>query len=115
MQSCIRHGIPQDDAACTGFGLADVAQTNFTGAAANFSWSFPPYSASVFACRTDRRRRRRNDSIAPPPSFCSLFFGVDQQARLRHTVGEVRPEIAGIIPLRETDEKTNLEDWRRKP
>ncbi len=51
------YGIPQDDAACTGFGLADVAQTNFTGAAANFSWSFPPYSASVI-CLSDR----------PPPS-----------------------------------------------
>lgn len=41
------YGIPQDDAACTGFGSADVAQTNFTGAGTNFFWAFPPYSATV--------------------------------------------------------------------
>ena len=41
------YGIPQDDAARTGAGSPDVAQTNFTGAGANFSYSFAPYSASV--------------------------------------------------------------------
>jgi alpha-L-arabinofuranosidase len=41
------YGIPQDEAACTGIGSADIALTNFTSAATDFSWSFPPYSASV--------------------------------------------------------------------
>ncbi len=52
------YGIPQDDAACTGFGSADIAQTNITGAAANFSWNFPPYSASVICL-----------SNPPPPAI----------------------------------------------
>ncbi len=52
------YGIPQDDAACTGIGSADVAQTNFTGAATNFSWNFPPYSASVICL-----------SNPPPPAI----------------------------------------------
>ncbi|HTB85098.1 MAG TPA: hypothetical protein VK742_15695 [Candidatus Sulfotelmatobacter sp.] len=41
------YGIPQDDAAETGIGSPDVARTNFIGAATNFSYSFPPYSATV--------------------------------------------------------------------
>jgi alpha-L-arabinofuranosidase len=46
------YGIPQDDAACTGIGSADISQTNFTGAANNFSYSFPAYSASVICLAT---------------------------------------------------------------
>jgi hypothetical protein len=42
------YGIPQDDAARTGVGSPDIAQTNFLNAATNFSYAFPPYSASVF-------------------------------------------------------------------
>ena len=41
-------GIPQDDAARTGVGSPDLARTNFVGAATNFSFTFPPYSATVF-------------------------------------------------------------------
>jgi hypothetical protein len=55
------YGIPQDNAACTGVGSADIAQTNFTGAATNFSWSFPPYSASVI-CLSN-----------PPPPIIKSF------------------------------------------
>ncbi len=43
----VSYGIPQDDAARTGIGSADIAQTNFAGAATNFTCSFPPYSATV--------------------------------------------------------------------
>jgi hypothetical protein len=42
------YGISQDDAARTGIGSPDIAQTNFPGAATNFNYAFPPYSASVF-------------------------------------------------------------------
>jgi hypothetical protein len=41
------YGIPQDDAARTGIGSLDIAQTNFSGAGTNFSYTFPPYSATV--------------------------------------------------------------------
>lgn len=41
------YGIPQDNAARTGIGSPDVAQTNLSGAGTNFSYAFPPYSATV--------------------------------------------------------------------
>ncbi len=40
-------GIPQDDAAETGIGSCDIAQGSLSGAAANFNYSFAPYSATV--------------------------------------------------------------------
>jgi alpha-L-arabinofuranosidase len=43
------YGISQDDASRTGIGSPDIAQTNFPVAGANFSYTFPPYSATVFA------------------------------------------------------------------
>ncbi len=41
------YGIPQDEAARTGTGSPDIAQTNFPGASAKFPRAFPPYSATV--------------------------------------------------------------------
>jgi hypothetical protein len=41
------YGIPQDNAARTGIGSPDIAQTNFAGAGAGFNYAFPPYSATV--------------------------------------------------------------------
>lgn len=41
------YGIPQDEAARTGVGSTDVAQTNITGVQGNFSVTFAPFSASV--------------------------------------------------------------------
>jgi hypothetical protein len=41
------YGIPQDDAARTGVGSPDIAQTNFPSAGTNFNCTFPPYSATV--------------------------------------------------------------------
>ena len=41
------YGIPQDEAARTGVGSPDIAQTNFMGAAASFSATFAPFSATV--------------------------------------------------------------------
>jgi hypothetical protein len=43
------YGIPQDDAARTGIGSPDIVQTNFTGAGTNFTFTFPPYSATVLS------------------------------------------------------------------
>jgi len=41
------YGIPQDEAARTGVGSPDIAQTNFIGAATGFSATFAPFSATV--------------------------------------------------------------------
>jgi hypothetical protein len=43
------YGIPQDEAARTGVGSPDIVQTNFIGAAASFSATFAPFSATVMA------------------------------------------------------------------
>jgi alpha-N-arabinofuranosidase len=43
------YGIPQDEAARTGVGSPDIAQTNFIGAATSFSATFAPFSATVLA------------------------------------------------------------------
>jgi hypothetical protein len=43
------YGMPQDNAAETGIGSCDVAQTNYTSATTNFSYTFAPYSVTVFA------------------------------------------------------------------
>jgi fibronectin type 3 domain-containing protein len=41
------YGIPQDDAARTGIGSPDIAQTNITGVQGSFSATFAPFSATV--------------------------------------------------------------------
>jgi hypothetical protein len=43
------YGIPQDNAAKTGDGSADVATSPVTGLSSSFSYSFPAYSANVIA------------------------------------------------------------------
>jgi hypothetical protein len=43
------YGIPQDDAARTGIGSPDIAQTNSPIAGASFNYTFAPYSATVLA------------------------------------------------------------------
>jgi hypothetical protein len=45
----LSYGIPQDDAAQSGIGSPDVAQTSFGGAATNFTFSFPSYSVTVIS------------------------------------------------------------------
>jgi hypothetical protein len=41
------YGIPQDEAARTGIGSEEIAQSSFTRASAEFSRPFPPYSVTV--------------------------------------------------------------------
>ncbi len=43
------YGIPQDNAAMTGFGSADIASGTVNGIASNFSFNFPAYSVTVLA------------------------------------------------------------------
>jgi alpha-L-arabinofuranosidase len=51
------YGIPQDEAARTGAGPQDIAQSVFSGAAPQFSRVFPPYSATVIAFSSQTRAR----------------------------------------------------------
>jgi alpha-L-arabinofuranosidase len=46
--SIYSYGMPQDDAAETGTGSCDIAQTNFSAATTNFNYTFAPYSLTVF-------------------------------------------------------------------
>jgi alpha-N-arabinofuranosidase len=46
------YGIPQDNAAKTGVGSADIASSPITGLSTNFSYNFPAYSANVIAFGT---------------------------------------------------------------
>jgi hypothetical protein len=50
------YGIPQDEAARTGTGSPDIAQTAFKGAAAEFPCTFGPYSATVVVLSPVRGR-----------------------------------------------------------
>ncbi len=43
------YGIPQDNAAETGVGSADIASSSITGLSTSFSYTFPAYSANVIA------------------------------------------------------------------
>jgi len=42
-------GIPQDEAARTGVGSADIASNSYIGVGSTFGFTFPPYSATVLA------------------------------------------------------------------
>jgi hypothetical protein len=42
------YGMPQDNAAQIGLGSCDIAQTNFSGVSTNFTYTFAPYSVTVF-------------------------------------------------------------------
>src|SRR6266487_846022 len=43
------YGVPQDEAARTGTGSADIALNSYTGASSTFAFTFPAYSATVLA------------------------------------------------------------------
>ena len=53
------YGIPQDDAARTGVGSADIALSSYSIAGSTFAFTFPPYSAMVLSL---------NGAPPPPPA-----------------------------------------------
>jgi hypothetical protein len=61
------YGIPQDDAARTGIGSPDIAQTGFAGAGASFNYTFAPYSATVFSLTPAAPTLVALASPQPPP------------------------------------------------
>ncbi len=53
------YGVPQDEAARTGSGSPDVAQSTFSGAGTTFAYNFPAYSVTVLTL---------SPASAPPPA-----------------------------------------------
>lgn len=61
------YGLAQDEAARTGSGPADIAQAAISGAAANFSRSFPPYSVTVLVLDGEGGGSEPPPPPPPPP------------------------------------------------
>ena len=66
------YGIPQDDAARTGSGSPDIAQTNFPVTGMNFSYTFTPYSATVLSL-TPAAPSLVVPAVPPPPPGQFIF------------------------------------------
>src|SRR5205814_2248924 len=47
--SAYSYGIPQDEAARTGVGSADIASNSYTGVGSTFAFTFPSYAATFLA------------------------------------------------------------------
>ena len=62
------YGIPQDNAARTGVGLLDIAQTNSPVAGASFNYTFAPYSATVLSLTPTAPALVVPATPPPPPS-----------------------------------------------
>lgn len=74
------YGIPQDNAAKTGTGSPDVAQTTFNGASTSFTTSFAPYSVTVFSfapAASNRTLTPSADAYVRAGSYASQNFGSD--------------------------------------
>ncbi len=61
------YGIPQDNAARTGIGSLDIAQTNSPVAGASFNYTFAPYSATVLSLTPGAPSLVVPASPPPPP------------------------------------------------
>jgi hypothetical protein len=75
------YGIPQDQAAQTGTGSADLAINSYSGAASTMAFSFPPYSATVlslnaFQCVTRDVSYWASRVITPPSAGCATLSNV---------------------------------------
>jgi len=77
------YGIPQDTAAQTSIGSPDVAQTNFSVAGTNFSYVFPPYSATVLELSPAPAKLL---SIPLPPAANQFAFQLQGQAGVPYVI-----------------------------
>jgi len=78
------YGIPQDDAARTGTGSPDIAQANFPGAGASFSYTFPPYSATVLQFAPTAPSLAA--VTAPPPPAGQFVFQLQGQPGVPYVI-----------------------------
>lgn len=77
------YGIPQDNAAQSGTGSPDVAQTNFSVAGTNFSYAFPPYSATVLVLSPAPAKLL---AIPMPPAASRFVFQLQGQAGVPYII-----------------------------
>ena len=77
------YGIPQDNAAETGIGSPDVAQTNISGVGTNFSHAFPPYSATVLVLSPAPAKLQ---VIPMPPAASQFVFQLQGQAGVPYVI-----------------------------
>ena len=77
------YGMPQDNAAESGIGSPDVAQTNLSGVGTNFNYAFPPYSATVLALAPAPAKLL---AIAVPPPENQFVFQLQGQGGVPYVV-----------------------------
>jgi hypothetical protein len=70
------YGIPQDNAARTGIGSMDVAQTNAPVAGTSFNYTFAPYSATVLVLAPAAPSLAVSASPPPPGQFVFQLQGL---------------------------------------
>ncbi|HWF19159.1 MAG TPA: alpha-L-arabinofuranosidase [Verrucomicrobiae bacterium] len=76
------YGMPQDNAAQTGIGSCDIAQTNFSGAGTNFNYVFKPYSATVLTFAPTAASL----TLLPQPSPGKIAFQLHGQPGVRYVI-----------------------------
>jgi alpha-L-arabinofuranosidase len=72
------YGIPQDNAARTGVGSMDIAQTNSPVAGTSFNYTFAPYSATVLALTPAAPSLVVPASPPPPGQFVFQLQGLPE-------------------------------------
>jgi hypothetical protein len=77
------YGIPQDNAAETSIGSPDIAQTNLSGVGTNFTYAFPPYSATVLALSPAPAKLL---SIPVPPAASQFVFQLQGQTGVPYVI-----------------------------
>jgi alpha-L-arabinofuranosidase len=89
------YGIPQDNAAEFGTGSPDVAQTNLSGAGTNFSYAFPPYSATVLALSPGPAKLL---AVPPPPTPGQVVFQLQGQVGVPYVI-QSSPDLVTWTPV----------------
>ncbi|MGO8836876.1 MAG: alpha-L-arabinofuranosidase [Limisphaerales bacterium] len=77
------YGIPQDNAAETGAGSPDIAQTNFPVTGTTFNYAFPPYSATVLSLSPTAAKLL---SLPKPPAANKFVFQIQGQSGVPYIV-----------------------------
>jgi hypothetical protein len=79
------YGIPQDNAAETNgnISLQDIATTTFSGTGTNFSYAFPPYSATVLVLSPAPATLL---AMPPPPPTSQFVFQLQGQTGVPYVV-----------------------------
>jgi alpha-L-arabinofuranosidase len=83
------YGIPQDNAAETGVGSADIATGPITGLSTNFSYDFPAYSANVIAFGT-------GSAPSPTPSATQTASPTATATSTRTATATITPTSSSI-------------------